>query len=108
MVRKLHGLYNVQRKNENDCVCINVKINLVRSVDRKKMAALVETGITWKDLELELSPYGIVCSHETDSEAFSMLSGWISIKASDLKPRWCGNIVLSIKGGNTNWSYNKV
>ncbi|CAD8177522.1 unnamed protein product [Paramecium pentaurelia] len=53
------------------------RMNHVRQVDRKNMTAIVETGITGKDLEKELSRYGVVCGHEPDSVEFSTLGGWI-------------------------------
>ncbi|CAD8130371.1 unnamed protein product [Paramecium sonneborni] len=61
------------------------RIDHFRQVDRKNMAALVETGITGKDLEKELSSYGIICGHEPCSVYFSILGGWISTRASDMK-----------------------
>ena len=76
------------------------RMNHVRWVDRKNMTALVETGITGKDLEKELSRYGVVCGHEPDSVEFSTLGGWISTRASGMKKNRYGNIediVLSVK-----------
>ncbi|CAD8172283.1 unnamed protein product [Paramecium octaurelia] len=76
------------------------RMNHVRSVDRKNMTALVEAGITGKDLEKELSRYGVVCGHEPDSVEFSTLGGWISTRASGMKKNRYGNIediVLSVK-----------
>lgn len=75
-------------------------MNHVRYVDRKNMTALVEAGIIGKDLEKELSRYGVTCGHEPDSIEFSTLGGWISTKASGMKKNRYGNIediVLSIK-----------
>ena len=76
------------------------RLNHVRWVDRKNMTALVETGITGKDLEKELSRYGVVCGHEPDSVEFSSLGGWISTRASGMKKNRYGNIediILSVK-----------
>lgn len=76
------------------------RMNHVRWVDRKNMTALVETGITGKDLEKELSRYGVVCGHEPDSVEFSTLGGWISTRASGMKKNRYGNIediILSVK-----------
>lgn len=61
------------------------RMNHVKWVDRKNMTALVEVGIIGKDLELELSRYGVTCGHEPDSVEFSSLGGWISTRASGMK-----------------------
>ena len=76
------------------------RLNHVRWVDRKNMTALVEAGILGKDLEKELSRYGVLCGHEPDSVEFSTLGGWISTRASGMKKNRYGNIediVLQIK-----------
>lgn len=64
------------------------------------MTALVEAGIIGKDLEKELSRYGVCCGHEPDSIEFSTLGGWISTKASGMKKNKYGNIediILTLK-----------
>ena len=68
------------------------RMNHVRWVDRKNMTALVEAGIIGKDLEKELSRYGVCCGHEPDSVEFSSLGGWISTRASGMKKNRYGNI----------------
>lgn len=75
-------------------------MNHVKYVDRKNMTALVEAGIIGKDLEKELSRYGVCCGHEPDSIEFSTLGGWISTKASGMKKNKYGNIediILTLK-----------
>lgn len=68
------------------------KMNHVRQVNLKSMTATVEAGIAGKDLELELSKYGVCCGHEPDSVEFSTLGGWISTRASGMKKNIYGNI----------------
>ena len=64
------------------------------------MTAVVEAGISGRDLEEELNRYGVCCGHEPDSVEFSTLGGWISTKASGMKKNVYGNIediVLTIR-----------
>lgn len=68
------------------------KMNHVRQVNLKSMTATVEAGIAGRDLELELSKYGVCCGHEPDSVEFSTLGGWISTRASGMKKNVYGNI----------------
>jgi alkyldihydroxyacetonephosphate synthase len=68
------------------------KMNHVRVVNLTSMTAIVEAGIAGRDLEKELSRYGVCCGHEPDSVEFSTLGGWISTKASGMKKNIYGNI----------------
>ena len=43
------------------------RMNKIKWVDKKNMMACVEAGIIGKDLEKELSKFGVICGHEPDS-----------------------------------------
>ena len=43
------------------------RMNKIKWVDKKNMMACVEAGIIGKDLEKELSKFGVMCGHEPDS-----------------------------------------
>ena len=76
------------------------KMNHIKQVNLNSMTAVVEAGIAGRDLEKELSRYGVCCGHEPDSVEFSTLGGWISTRASGMKKNVYGNIediVLQIK-----------
>ena len=68
------------------------KMNHVREVNLESRIAVVECGISGKELEEELSKYGMCCGHEPDSVEFSTLGGWISTRASGMKKNVYGNI----------------
>lgn len=80
--------------NEDRTVCSvdMTKMNHVREVRHSTMTAVVEAGISGRDLEAELATYGLCCGHEPDSSEFSTLGGWISTRASGMKKNRYGNI----------------
>ena len=43
------------------------RMNRIKWVDKTNMMACVEAGIIGKDLEKELSKFGVMCGHEPDS-----------------------------------------
>lgn len=74
------------------------------------MTCCVEAGIVGKDLENELSKYGVMTGHEPDSVEFSTLGGWISTRASGMKKNRYGNIddiVLSVKVVTPTGTYER-
>lgn len=76
------------------------RMNKIKWVDKNNMMACIEAGIIGKDMEKELSKYGVMCGHEPDSVEFSSLGGWVSTRASGMKKNRYGNIddiVVSIK-----------
>ena len=76
------------------------RMNKVKWVDKINMMACIEAGIIGKDMEKELSKFGVVCGHEPDSVEFSSLGGWVSTRASGMKKNKYGNIddiVVGIK-----------
>lgn len=85
-------------------------MNHIRWVDKKNMTCCVEAGIVGKDLENELSKYGVMTGHEPDSVEFSTLGGWISTRASGMKKNRYGNIddiVLSVKVVTPTGTYER-
>lgn len=76
------------------------RMNRIKWVDKNNMMACVEAGIIGKDMEKELSKFGVCCGHEPDSIEFSSLGGWVSTRASGMKKNKYGNIddiIVSIK-----------
>jgi alkyldihydroxyacetonephosphate synthase len=76
------------------------RLNKIKWVDKNNMMACIEAGIIGKDMEKELSKYGVICGHEPDSVEFSSLGGWVSTRASGMKKNKYGNIddiIISIK-----------
>lgn len=76
------------------------RMNKIKWVDKKNMMACIEAGIIGKDMEKELSKFGVVCGHEPDSVEFSSLGGWVSTRASGMKKNRYGNIddiIIGIK-----------
>jgi alkyldihydroxyacetonephosphate synthase len=76
------------------------RMNRIRWVDKNNMMACIEAGIIGKDMEKELSKFGVMCGHEPDSIEFSSLGGWVSTRASGMKKNRYGNIddiVIGIK-----------
>ena len=67
-------------------------MNKIKWVDRNNMMACIEAGIIGKDMERELSKFGVCCGHEPDSIEFSSLGGWVSTRASGMKKNKYGNI----------------
>ena len=49
------------------------RMNKIKWVDKNNMMACIEAGIIGKDMEKELSKYGVMCGHEPDSVEFSSL-----------------------------------
>jgi alkyldihydroxyacetonephosphate synthase len=64
----------------------------ILELDRVNLYAVVEAGITGKQLELELEQAGFTCGHVPDSVEFSTLGGWIATHASGMKKNRYGNI----------------
>lgn len=76
------------------------RMNKIKWVDKNNMMACIEAGIIGKDMEKELSKFGVCCGHEPDSVEFSSLGGWVSTRASGMKKNRYGNIddiVVGIK-----------
>ncbi len=76
------------------------RMNKIKWVDKNNMMACIEAGIIGKDMEKELSKFGVMCGHEPDSVEFSSLGGWVSTRASGMKKNRYGNIddiIISIK-----------
>lgn len=68
------------------------RMNRILELDRENSLAVVEAGITGKELERRLAAEGLTCGHEPDSIEFSTLGGWISTNASGMKKNRYGNI----------------
>jgi alkyldihydroxyacetonephosphate synthase len=86
------------------------RMNKIKWVDKKNMMACVEAGIIGKDLEKELSKFGVMCGHEPDSVEFSSLGGWVSTRASGMKKNKYGNIddiVIGIKIATPIGTFNR-
>ncbi len=64
----------------------------VLALDTQNHYAVVEAGITGKQLELELEAAGYTAGHVPDSVELSTLGGWISTHASGMKKNRYGNI----------------
>ncbi len=43
------------------------RMNKIKWVDKSNMMACIEAGIIGKDMEKELSKFGVMCGHEPDS-----------------------------------------
>ena len=95
-----HALQVEAKEQRMVCSVDRSKMNHVRVVNLTSMGAVVEAGIAGRDLEQELSRYGVCCGHEPDSVEFSTLGGWISTRASGMKKNVYGNIediVLTVR-----------
>ncbi len=68
------------------------RMNQVIWLDKNNSLAKIQTGITGRELEAELSKSGYTMGHEPDSSEFSTLGGWISTNASGMKRNRYGNI----------------
>lgn len=64
----------------------------VELVDGENRRAVVQAGITGRQLEAELAKRGYTCGHEPDSMELSTLGGWIATNASGMKKNRYGNI----------------
>lgn len=87
------------------------RMNKIKWVDKKNMTACIEAGIIGKDMEKELSKFGVMCGHEPDSVEFSSLGGWVSTRASGMKKNRYGNIddiIVSIKIATPIGTFQKV
>lgn len=87
------------------------RMNKIKWVDKNNMIACIEAGIIGKDMEKELSKYGVMVGHEPDSVEFSSLGGWVSTRASGMKKNKYGNIddiVISIKIATPIGTFQKV
>ena len=87
------------------------RMNKIKWVDKKNMIACIEAGIIGKDMEKELSKFGVMCGHEPDSVEFSSLGGWVSTRASGMKKNKYGNIddiIISIKIATPIGTFQKV
>lgn len=87
------------------------RMNKIKWVDKNNMIACIEAGIIGKDMEKELSKFGMMVGHEPDSVEFSSLGGWVSTRASGMKKNKYGNIddiVISIKIATPIGTFQKV
>lgn len=83
----------LQEKEKRTIVSVDVtRLNKIKWVDKNNMMACIEAGIIGKDMERELSKFGVCCGHEPDSIEFSSLGGWVSTRASGMKKNKYGNI----------------
>ncbi len=64
----------------------------VLEIDRENDLAVVEAGITGRELEARLEAAGYTSGHIPDSIEFSTLGGWIATHASGMKKNRYGNI----------------
>ncbi len=67
-------------------------LNRILAVDRANNWAVVQAGITGKELESRLEEAGLTCGHIPDSIELSTLGGWIATNASGMKKSRYGNI----------------
>ena len=68
------------------------RMNRILEVDEENHSALVEAGISGKELERDLEARGYTCGHDPDSVELSTLGGWIATNASGMKKNKYGNI----------------
>lgn len=68
------------------------RMDRILELDRENGRAVVEAGITGKELERRLSEEGLTSGHEPDSIELSTLGGWIATHASGMKKNRYGNI----------------
>jgi alkyldihydroxyacetonephosphate synthase len=66
------------------------RMKRIVEVDLENNLAVVEAGITGKDLEIELEARGLTSGHIPDSIEFSTLGGWIATNASGMKKTGMG------------------
>lgn len=67
-------------------------MNSCLKLDQSNLTATFGAGITGKELEQYLSPFGLTVGHEPDSYEFSTLGGWVATRASGMKKNLYGNI----------------
>ncbi|MEX2381757.1 MAG: FAD-binding oxidoreductase [Opitutales bacterium] len=81
------------REEERMIVSVDMqRMNRIVEIDAENNWAVVEAGITGKDLEAQLEKAGLTCGHIPDSIEFSTLGGWIATNASGMKKNRYGNI----------------
>jgi alkyldihydroxyacetonephosphate synthase len=68
------------------------RMDRVVSLDEQNLFAVVEAGISGKQLEKVLGERGYTCGHDPDSVELSTLGGWIATNASGMKKNRYGNI----------------
>jgi alkyldihydroxyacetonephosphate synthase len=68
------------------------RMNRIVELDRANNRAVIEAGITGRELEQRLAAEGLTCGHVPDSVEFSTLGGWIATCASGMKKNRYGNI----------------
>ena len=68
------------------------RMRRIVSVDEDNLQAVVEAGISGKELERELEARGYTSGHDPDSIELSTLGGWIATNASGMKKNRYGNI----------------
>ncbi|WP_290649152.1 FAD-binding oxidoreductase [Aquisalimonas sp.] len=74
-------------------VSVNMsRLNRILELDRANNRAVVQAGITGKELEQQLAEAGLTCGHIPDSVELSTLGGWIATYASGMKRNRYGNI----------------
>lgn len=68
------------------------RMDRILEVDRENGRAVVQAGITGKELERRLGERGLTSGHVPDSVELSTLGGWIATRASGMKKNRYGNI----------------
>ncbi|MDZ7801211.1 MAG: FAD-binding oxidoreductase [Trueperaceae bacterium] len=68
------------------------RMDRILEIDRANGWAVVEAGITGKELETRLEAEGLTTGHVPDSIELSTLGGWIATHASGMKRNRYGNI----------------
>lgn len=81
------------REEERMIVSVDMRrMNRILELDRENNRAVLEAGITGKELEERLAEHGFTCGHVPDSIELSTLGGWIATNASGMKKNRYGNI----------------
>ena len=68
------------------------RMNRILEIDEENLSAVVEAGISGKELERDLEVRGYTSGHDPDSVELSTLGGWIATNASGMKKNKYGNI----------------
>ena len=68
------------------------RMDRILELDQENRQAVVEAGISGKELERQLDARGYTSGHDPDSVELSTLGGWIATNASGMKKNRYGNI----------------
>ncbi|MCZ6636179.1 MAG: FAD-binding oxidoreductase [bacterium] len=87
------GALAIPTEEQRMVVSVNMRgMDRIVLLDQENFLAVVEAGISGKQLENALREQGYTSGHDPDSIEFSTLGGWISTNASGMKKNKYGNI----------------